>query len=579
MKNIFSIISILFLFFIQCSSLQVPSEKKSDLQMEISEKILNRANQSKLKAVSYSVISKNEILLMETAGIKDLDMSEAGNETGFKIGSVTKVFTALLVLKLVEEGKVKLDNPITDYLKDFEMKKRYPTRYPTVRELLTHHGGLPSDFFSGFEFSNIPGDESTEFRKLPLHLKEIYTADKPSKVMAYSNLSYSLLAILIERMGGMDLEEYARQKIFDPLGMNSTTYLNNLNTKNNSRGFVNGNVVSPPRIRDLGAGSMTSSSKDMSKFMMMINQNGMYDTKRLFKEETISEMFKIQNETSALDANFKMGIPFWRGVSKNSGKEYFLHGGDLPPFHAILLFDRDEKNSIFISTNTMSSSMQFKDVAYSVMDLLSTKPSNPMEQSEPIGITAEKQKEIAGTYRNLTSDLIIEPSGDELKTSLWPVYLEGNTSDTFRMKLRLFFGLLPLRLSALQVLDFHFLKEKDKKYLSLTTDAMYLTSYEAYEKKEISQIWKNRYGKYRNTGLDKKMISEIEIGEENGNPIMKGIINISNMSIDFHYMLTIDSDSLAFTSGRGRNSGDSIEFIGSDSKEKFRYSGFIFQKY
>lgn len=108
---------------------------------------------------------------------------------------------------------------------------------------------------------------------------------------------------------------------------------------------------------------------------------------------------------------------------------------------------------------------------------------------------------------------------------------------------------------------------------------MYLTSYEAYEKKEISQIWKNRYGKYRNTGLDKKMISEIEIGEENGNPIMKGIINISNMSIDFHYMLTIDSDSLAFTSGRGRNSGDSIEFIGSDSKEKFRYSGFIFQKY
>ncbi|MCX7997660.1 MAG: beta-lactamase family protein, partial [Leptospiraceae bacterium] len=211
------------------------------------EKTYKEAN---LQGLTFAVINESETLLTKAFG-KASSQTKISLETKFYIGSVSKVFTALLTLKLVEEGKLSLDKPITFYLKNLKLIPRNSNDPPpTIRQILYHHSGLPSDEFYGFVNNKTVVLSNPKLFHSILE-KPIYMADVPGKVMSYSNLGYSLLGILIEQTSKKSIEEYAKEKLFTPLEMQNTSYYYKEDESDFSKGFYGSKEIEAMYIRDL----------------------------------------------------------------------------------------------------------------------------------------------------------------------------------------------------------------------------------------------------------------------------------------------------------------------------------------
>src|ERR1700680_80387 len=155
-----------------------------------------------------------EILLGKGYGMANLewDIPNAPS-TKFRLGSVTKQFTAASILLLEERGKLKVEDPVKKYMPDA------PAGWDkvTIRHLLTHTSGIPS--FTGFPeyrkiepFETTPEKEVALFRDKPLEFA-------PGEKWNYSNSGYVLLGYLIERISGQPYEKFVQENIFTPLGM------------------------------------------------------------------------------------------------------------------------------------------------------------------------------------------------------------------------------------------------------------------------------------------------------------------------------------------------------------------------
>ena len=150
---------------------------------------------------------------------KEWDIPNAP-DTKFRLGSVTKQFTATLILQLVEQGKIKLDGKITDYLPDY--RKDTGDRV-TIHNLLTHTSGIPSytsrpDFMS--EISRNPYSVTDFVKKFASDDLEF----EPGTKFSYDNGGYFILGAIIEKVTGKTYEQNLREKIFDPLGMTDSGY-------------------------------------------------------------------------------------------------------------------------------------------------------------------------------------------------------------------------------------------------------------------------------------------------------------------------------------------------------------------
>jgi CubicO group peptidase (beta-lactamase class C family) len=140
-------------------------------------------------------------------------------DTKFRIASIVKQFTATLILQMVEQGKIKLDGKITDYLPDY---RKDTGDIVTIHHLLNHTSGIP-------DFPGVPGFESISRnpQKVPDFVKKFASGDlqfEPGTKYAYNNSAYFILGAIIEKLTGKTYEQVLKEKIFDPLGMKNTGY-------------------------------------------------------------------------------------------------------------------------------------------------------------------------------------------------------------------------------------------------------------------------------------------------------------------------------------------------------------------
>ena len=178
--------------------------------------IRSAMKKNRIVGLSATVLSEGESLLCAGWGHADGERRKPVTaESLFPIGSVTKLFTATAVMQLVERGKVDLDAPLSRYLPELA-GSALDAHEPTVRQVLTHHAGIPGNYMEGFELEK-PVPEA--FRQLPRLAAGLPPACAPDTVFAYSNEGYALLGSLVERAGGMPYGEAVTRGILEPLGM------------------------------------------------------------------------------------------------------------------------------------------------------------------------------------------------------------------------------------------------------------------------------------------------------------------------------------------------------------------------
>lgn len=250
------------------------------------------------------------------------------------VGGITKSMVAVCVLKLVEEGRLQLEAPVSTYLPEFD-KVMHPPGPVTVRQLLQHRSGMPSVDGPLFDPATVREALTTKV-SLPDLLAmagRISWQAKLAQGFEYSNSNYIALALIVERLSGRRIGEVINTDIIEPLGL--------AGTKMTADGpapatMVHGyialdskqlDVTYPAAQIDNAAGGMVSSVADVNTFYRALMQN------RLLKPETITEM------ESPLYARYGLGVVRWNDLCTNNF--YYGHPGDVPGYGTITMTSAD----------------------------------------------------------------------------------------------------------------------------------------------------------------------------------------------------------------------------------------------
>jgi CubicO group peptidase (beta-lactamase class C family) len=308
------------------------------------------------------VAENGHIIYDHSIGFADIDKKVLnGASTHFQLASLSKVFTAIAVIQLKENGRLTLDDPLVKFLPDFP----YPAI--TIRQLLSHTSGLPDfEIFQSYadRFSNKPLSNRD---LIPALIKWGKLVAPPGTRWSYSSVGMGLLALLVEKISGLSFPQYVSEHIFKPAGMNNSYVYTPDSPKPDSQLailYVNPGSSSPvllsgdtvrtnpadPLQRILGPGLVVSSAEDLLHFSQAI-----YDGK-LLRNVNQEEMFtpsKLSNGSVAQLPNAPLyaGLDWGIDIDSSAGK-VVSHTGGSPGISTILLLNLRTHQTVLVLENT-----------------------------------------------------------------------------------------------------------------------------------------------------------------------------------------------------------------------------------
>lgn len=327
-------IAVLFLCIISSGYAQKLENQYDQLMMN--EYPVNEPGATALVAVD------GEIIYQKGFGMADLELGIANRpEIVFEIGSITKQFTAVSILMLMEQGKLSLDDDITKYIED------YPTHgYTiTIHQLLTHTSGIRS--YTSME--KWRGEWRKDFE--PLQMIDFFKNEPmdfaPGEKYLYNNSAYFILGYIIEKVSGQTYAAFIENEIFNPLGMNTSYYGSHKEViKNRAKGYqkeeeiVNAEYLS--MTQPYSAGSIMSTVGDLFIWNRAIRSN------KLVKKETIDLAFTNYTLNNGEEINYGYG---WV-LNDINGSQSIEHGGGIFGYTTYSTYLPDEDVFVAIFSNT-----------------------------------------------------------------------------------------------------------------------------------------------------------------------------------------------------------------------------------
>lgn len=299
------------------------------------------------------VVKDGKILFEKGYGYADVKTRRpvSPSETLFRVGSISKLFTWTSVMQLEEANKLNLDSDVNQYL-DFRIPPTYPQPI-TMRDLMTHTPGFEEAVNDLF----VPG--AAEMKPLGAYLK----AHLPARIFpagttpAYSNYGATLAGYIVQRVSGIPFDDYVERNIFQPLGMDHSSFRQPLPAKlapMMSSGYM---VASQPAgkyefVQAFPAGSLATSGEDISRFIIAQLQNGQFDNTRILQEKTAIQMHSRQFGLAPSMNGMCLG--FYE--ESRNGHRIFGHGGDTVFFHSDLHLMPDANLGFFVSYNSAGKS-------------------------------------------------------------------------------------------------------------------------------------------------------------------------------------------------------------------------------
>ena len=303
-----------------------------------------------LPGIVVGVVSDRDLIWAQGFGHADLD-SDRHMETDirFRMASHSKLFTATSIMQLREQGKVRLDDPVTDYLSWFDFQAASPDDPPvTIEHLLTHSSGLPRE--AGSHWSDLDFPTADEVREL---MADRHAAFSPEVRWKYSNLAYTIAGMVVAEVSGMSWAEYIQQNIFDPLGMTSSSV-----DREDPKMAVGYGRRMPDGTRDVmpfvdargmaSATGLTSTVEDMARFVSAQFRSGSRGGDRLLGTASLREMHRVR----MLENTWTSGQGIGFSVRRVDGKLFVGHGGGYPGYTTNTLIQLDSKVGVIVLTNT-----------------------------------------------------------------------------------------------------------------------------------------------------------------------------------------------------------------------------------
>jgi CubicO group peptidase (beta-lactamase class C family) len=327
-------------FRVEESEAQTPSSRYREVFPTLDRFIEQYMRDMNSPGMTLVLADRDGIQRVATYGFNDLERQRLVAEKDlFQIGSITKSFTALVLLQLHEEGKLDFNKPIRDYLPWFRIDSKFAPI--TVHHLLTHSSGVPG----GAEVFPAGATEG--------HL----AAYAPGEHFDYNNMGYTVLGLLAWTLDGRELAEQYRERIFKPLGMKSTEATIDFDNRERlaksyapftpDRPYTrHGRLCEAPAIiTTSAAGSIAATARDMGAYVHMLANKG----RGLISPASFERFSKRQIEADEFGPN--VGYGYGIAIDELEGHKLLRHTGGMISFMSSLMIDIDAGLGGFASIN------------------------------------------------------------------------------------------------------------------------------------------------------------------------------------------------------------------------------------
>jgi CubicO group peptidase (beta-lactamase class C family) len=368
--------------------------EKADLEAFFDGIIPLQLERSDAAGATVLVRKDGKELLKKGYGFSDISKKKPvdPDSTIFRLASISKLFTWVSVMQLVEQGKLDLDADVNKYL-DFQIAPAFGKPI-TLRNLMTHTAGFEEEIR---DILLTDPKKATPLREFLIE-NQPRRMFPPGEVPAYSNYGVGLGGYIVQRTSGQPFEDYVAAHIFQPLAMKHSSFRQPLAedlAPFPSEGYRNSTdkpAVGFEIFSPAPAGGVSSTASDMGRFAEALLNGGELEGHRILKPETLQAMWTKQFGTSDALPVMCMGFyQTWRNKLRFIG-----HDGDLIAFHSMFLVEPKEKLVIFISYNSASAASKTRtEILTAFADRYY--PSAQVPEFQKLAV--EEGKAIEGTYQ------------------------------------------------------------------------------------------------------------------------------------------------------------------------------------
>src|SRR5277367_1294467 len=390
-----------------------------------------------IPGVAVGVVSDQDLIWSKGFGFADIKAKlPMTATTKFRIASNSKLFTAIAIMQLREEGKLHLDDPVVKYLPWFKAKPAGDDDGPiTIEQLLSHSSGLQreaGDHWVSYEFPTTG------------QLQQLYAgrqaAFAPAVRWKYSNLGFAVAGLIVEKVSGEKWADYVNQNIFKPLGMVGSSVDKDVSdlAVPYGRRMPDGTREVLPFVDAKGmaaATGVTSDVEDLAKFESAQFRRGPRGGAQVVSGASWREMLRVRS----VEENWTSGTGLGFDVKRVKDKTYIGHGGGYPGNTTQTLIQLDDKVGVIVLTNTNDSNPA--DIAQQLMVTVGQATAKAAAAASKPAIVAwdPAWERFAGLYRGPFGDeqvvllnkklVIITPNGPNLDN---PITLEPLGGGRFR---------------------------------------------------------------------------------------------------------------------------------------------------
>ena len=353
---------------------------------------------SKSPSIAYGIVHKGKLVRHQVFGKANLELDAAAKKGDlYEIGSITKQFTAVATMLLVEDGKVQLDDPISKYL------EKSPDVWASVKisDLLYQTSGLPDYAFE----AGIGLVDRYERSKWMETMAKVPMDFEPRVAWAYSNSNYALLGWIIEKASGKSYTDFMRERIFKPLAMEKTTFSDpDAIIPRRAAGYLNfQNQVLRSQFSSASInsdGTILSNIEDMAKWDAALRE------RRVLKPGSYEKLFQPAKLISGRWRPYAMGF----NLSLPGAEPYYGHGGNSAGYSAgYACFPKAEVSVIVLGNiYAFGGEPLAKQIAEQFMPSL--KPTSPKAQRDPnVNRTDTVKRALAALGSGKADEAVLEP--------------------------------------------------------------------------------------------------------------------------------------------------------------------------
>ena len=365
--------------------------------------------QYNIPGVSLAVWYDNELYTAAT-GVLNIDTGvEATPDSIFQIGSITKVFTACLVMQLVDEGRVELDSPVKQYLRDFQVADAVATHTITVRQLLNHTSGITGDFF--------PNDQKASGNPIARYVDRCNLLPQihmPGEQISYSNAGYAIAGRLVEVLYGISWFEAVEEKIYRPLGMshavadpkNALRYraaMGHIPHPEDSTQWM----LSPICYASMGlspGGRLAMSASDLIIFARTHLDNGNTPSEKSWLSPASIQLMQTPDTplppiSQVFDVH--RGLGWGISIDRYSGRSMISHSGETAGQQAVLRMFPDRDSAFVVLLNSVKAGVAdaiVNDLMASVADMHQQEP-----EPDPTTFNANELTSYTGSFESFAA--------------------------------------------------------------------------------------------------------------------------------------------------------------------------------